>query len=142
MGKTVTPILTGICLFLAVPALAAGKPKADDAFVIAIERFYCCDHSYFDRFTVAKDGSWEFKPPSGESKKGKLSANDLDKWVKEIEDGGLYTVKSGPHRGSAEGSMVITIQAKDKKTRVRIPLKANLSQAIERKIVELVQPGK
>lgn len=142
MGKTVPPILAGICLFLAVPALAADKPNADDAFVIAVERFYCCDHSYFDRFTVAEDGSWEFKPPSGESRKGKLGANDLDEWVKEIEDGGLYTVKSGPHRGYEEGSMVITIQARDKKTRVRIPLKAGLSQAIERKIGELVQPGK
>jgi len=142
MVKTVPPVLTGICLFLVAPALAADKPKGDDAFVVAIERFYCCDHSYFDRFTVAKDGSWEFRPPSGQPRKGKLSANDLDKWVKEIEDGGPYTVKSGPHRGSVEGSMVITVQAKDKKTRVRAPLKASLSQAIDRKIVELVQPGK
>ena len=143
MWKTVAPVLTGIGLFLAVSALAADKPKADDAFVIAIVRFSGGDGGSFDRFTVAKDGSWEFKPQGGTSKKGKLSAEDLKKWFKEIEDAGLDTVKSDPQRGANDASfMDVSVQAKGKKTRVRITLKEKLSQVIEKKIAESTKPVK
>jgi hypothetical protein len=147
MWKTVTPLLTGICLFLAGLALAADKTEADDALVIAIERsagFVAPDGPITHyRFTVAKDGSWEFKPQDGESKKGKLSADDLNQWVKAIEDGGLSKVKSDPLLPAKDADfMIITVQAKGKETRVTIPLGEKLSQAIEKKIVELVKPGK
>jgi hypothetical protein len=148
MWKTVTPLLTGICLFLAGFALAADKTEADDAFVIAIERSAGSGVapdgpiSHY-RFTVAKDGSREFKPQKGESRKGKLSADDLKQWVKTIEDGGLYKVKSDPLLPAKDADfMIITVQAKGKKTRVTIPLGEKLSQAIEKKIVELVKPVK
>jgi hypothetical protein len=142
MWKTVAPILTGICSFLMASAPAADKPKGDDTFVIAIVRFSGGDGGNFDQFTVAKDGSWEFKLQGGTSKKGKLSAKDLNKWVKEIEDAGLYTVKSDPSRGSEDRAfMDITIQAKGKKTQVTIPLMEKVSQVIEKKIVHLAKPG-
>jgi hypothetical protein len=148
MWKTVTPLLTGICLFLTVLALAADKTQADDAFVIAIERSAGFDVAPYGpiahyRFTVARDGSWQFKPQEGESRKGKLSADDLEQWVKTIEDGGLYKVKSDPLLGARDAPfMAITVQARDKETRVTIPLEEKLSQAIEKKIVELARPGK
>ena len=147
MWKTATPLLTGIWLFLPVLALAADKTEADDAFVIVIASsggFVAPDGPITHyRFTVAKDGSWEFKPQEGESKKGKLSADDLNQWVKAIEDGGLYKVKSDPLLGARDAPfMAITVQARDKETRVTIPLEEKLSQAIEKKIVELAKPGK
>ena len=40
-----------------------------------------------------------------------------------------------------EPYMDITVQTKDKKTRVRIGLSEKLSQAIEKKIVEVAKPG-
>ena len=147
MWKIATPLLAGIGLFLVVPALATDKTEADDTFVIAIARssgFVTPDGPITHyRFTVAKDGSWEFKPQEGESKKGKLSADDLNQWVKAIEDGGLYKVKSDPLLGARDAPfMAITVQARDKETRVTIPLEEKLSQAIEKKIVELAKPGK
>ena len=146
MLKTVTPLLTGLWLFLPVLALAADKTEADDAFVIVIARsggFVAPDGPITHyRFTVAKDGSWEFKPQEGESRKGKLSADDLEQWVKTIEDGGLYKVKSDPLLGAKDAAfMAITVRAKGKKARVTIPLEEKLSQAIEKKIVELAKPG-
>jgi hypothetical protein len=148
MLKTVALLLSGICLSLAAPAQAEDKAKADDAFVIAIDRSAGSDVapdgpiSHY-RFTVAKDGSWEFKPREGKSKKGKLSADDLNQWVKTIEDGGLHKVKSDPLLPAKDADfMIITVQAKDKKTRVTIPLGQKLSQAIEKKIVEIAKPGK
>src|SRR6516162_8094095 len=102
MGKTITPVLACIWLSLAGQALAAGKIKADDAFVIAIERFEGGDGGNLDRFRVAKDGSWEFKPQGGKSRKGKVRVEDLTKWVKEIEAGGLYQVKSNPDLGGTD----------------------------------------
>jgi hypothetical protein len=146
MWKKFAFVLTGICWFLAVSTLTADKPKADDAF-IGIGRFSGGDGGNFDRFTVAKDGSWEFKPQGGASKKGKLSAEVLNKWVKEIEDAGLYRVKSDPLLGDTAESyldrsfMDITVQAKGKKAQVRILLGEKVSQAIEKKIVELAKPG-
>ena len=72
-----------------------------------------------------------------------FTADDLNQWVKTIEDGGLYKVKSDPLLPAKDADfMTITVQAKDKKTRVVIPLGEKLSQAIEKKIVELVKPGK
>jgi hypothetical protein len=130
-------------------AYADDVKKKDDAFVFAIERgagftdpqqYKPIDHY---RFTVAKDGSWEFKPQKRGFKKGKLGADDLNKWVKDIEDGGFDKVKSNPRLGAAdEPYMDITVQTKDKKTQVRIRLEEKLSQAIEKKIVEVAKPGK
>jgi hypothetical protein len=148
MWKTVAPIVTGICLFLAGRALAADKTEVDDAYVIAIQRSNgfdvapCKPTSHY-RFTVARDGSWEFMPLKGESKKGKLNAADLNKWVKEIENGGLYKVKSDPLLGAKDAPfMDITVQVKGMTTRVVIELEDRLSQAIEKKIVELAGPAK
>lgn len=123
--------------------------KNDDGIVIAIDRSagnkdpeLTKPIDYY-RFTVVKDGSWEFKPLKGESKKGKLGAEDLNKWLEAIEDGGLDTVKSNPSLGALDESyMDVTVQTKDEKTRVRILLSEKLSQAIEKKIVEVAKPDK
>jgi hypothetical protein len=122
--------------------------KNDECIVIAIYRsagFTSAErtqpiHHY--RFTVVNDGSWELTPLKGEAQKGKLGADDLEKWVKDIEDGGLSKVESNPMLGALdEPYMDITVNTREKKTRVRIPLAEKLSQAIEKKIVELVKPS-
>ena len=98
--------------------------------------------AYYD-FTVARDGSWELKPLKGESKKGKLGADGVKKWLKEIKDGGFDKLKSNPSLGAADESyMDITLQAEDKKERKRIPLQETLAQGLEKKILELAKPGK
>ena len=120
--------------------------NGDDAFVIAIQRgagfiFRAKAIDYY-RFTVAENGNWEFTPLKGGAKTGKLGADDLEKWVKDIEDGGLYTVDSNPDLGALdEPYMDITVNTNEKKTRVRIRLAEKLSQAIEKKIVEIVKPS-
>lgn len=119
----------------------------NDAFVIDVFRSggngpqtKAIDHY---SFTVAKNGNWEFRPPKHEGKAGKLGADELNRWIKEMEDGGLYEVESNPHLGALdEPYMEITVNAKGKKTQVRISLAETLSQVIEKKIVELVRPGK
>lgn len=79
-------------------APAGGQQKGDEAAVIAIQR----GGGFVDPaksplayywFTVAKDGAWEFKPLKGDTRKGKLGADDVAKWVKEIEDGGFGKLK-------------------------------------------------
>lgn len=131
-------------------AQAGDEKKNDDGLVIAIERgagltppdrTRPIDHY---RFSVAKDGSWEFKPTQkGETKKGKLGADDVNKWVKDIEAGGLHKLKSNPRLGAADESyMDITVRTKDKRTQVRILLEEKLAQAIEKKIIAVAKPGK
>lgn len=121
----------------------------DDAFVIAVERSAgftnparakAIDHY---RFTVARNGDWEFKPQNGEAKNGKLRADDLNRWVKDIEDGGLYEVESDPELGALdEPYMDITVNTREKKTQVRIRLAEKLPQAVEKKIVGVVKSEK
>ncbi len=130
-------------------AYADDVKKNDDGIVMAIDRSagnkdpdFTEPIDYY-RFTVVKDGSWQFKPLKGESRKGKLGAEDLNKWLEAIEDGGLHTVKSNPSLGALDESyMDVTVQTKYEKTRVRILLLEKLSQAIEKKIVEVAKPGK
>ncbi|HUP62636.1 MAG TPA: hypothetical protein VNA69_19700 [Thermoanaerobaculia bacterium] len=94
------------------------------------------------QFTVVKDGNWELKPLKGESRKGKLDAEDLDEWLEAIEDG-LDEVESDPMLGALdEPYMDITVRINARKTQVRIRLSEELSQTIETKIVELAKPGK
>lgn len=93
------------------------------------------------RFTVGEDGRWELDPVKGESRKGTLDAEDLDKWLEAIEDG-LDEVESNPMLGALdEPFMDITVQTRNRKTHVRIGLSEKLSQAIEKKIVEVAKPG-
>jgi hypothetical protein len=143
-------LLVGSMGFL--PVTESARPhyvtNNDDAFVIAVERSAgftnparakAIDHY---SFTVANDGNWEFKPQKGEAKKGTLRADDFNKWIKDIEDGGLYRVKSNPELGALdEPYMDIAVRTKEKKTQVRIRLAEELSQAVEKKIVEVVEPG-
>src|SRR5262249_61203145 len=137
-----------VCLSpLARHATADDPKRGDDAIVSVIERGGGFvdpgkDPSAHYQFTVAKEGSWEFKPLKG-SKKGKLKADDLKKWVKEIEDGGLAKLKSNPSLGAADESyMDITLLVNDKKEQKRIPLEEKLAQALDKKVLELAKSGK
>jgi len=143
--------LVALLVFLASIGFvsAAQAADTDDAnLVIAIdrsagftsaERARPIDHY---RFTVVKDGGWVFKPVKGESRKGKLGAEDLKRWLEAIEDGGLYTVESNLMLGALdEPYMDITVRTGNRKTRVRIRLSETLSKAVEKKIVELAKPG-
>jgi hypothetical protein len=130
----------------AAPTVAA--PPADDAFVITIERsggFVDPDANPFAlyRFTVTKSGGWELKPARGETRKGKLRTGELAKWLKEIKDGGYGKLNSNPSLGAAdEPFMEITLRAEGKTDRKRIPLEEKLAQAVEKKVLRLVKPGK
>ena len=49
------------------------------------------------RLTVAADGAWEYRGQRrarARIKRGKLSADELNKWVKDIEDGGFLKHES------------------------------------------------
>ena len=127
---------------------AQNPVNRNDAFVIFVDRGAglppqpkAIDHY---RFTVAENGNWEFKSHfSRETTKGRLGADDLKKWVKDIEHGGLHEIESNPELGALDESyMDITVNTNEKRTQVRIPLAEELSQAIEKKIVEVVKPGK
>lgn len=133
---------------LSLPSVAAAEgPKKAGAAVIAIQRgggFVDPARSPYAHywFTVAKDGAWELKPLKGDSRKGKLGT-DVNKWAKEIKDGGFDELKSNPALGAADEScMDITIQVNGKKEQKRIPLQEKLAQAIEKKVLELARPGK
>jgi hypothetical protein len=125
--------------------LYADDVKNDAGIVIAIyrsagnknpERITPIDYY---QFTVIMDGKWEFKPLKGESRKGRLDAEDLDKWLKAIE-ADLDEVESNPMLGALDESyMDITLQTRRVNTRVRIRLSEKLSQAIENEIVELLR---
>ncbi|HYV35304.1 MAG TPA: hypothetical protein VE988_06345 [Gemmataceae bacterium] len=123
-------------------------PKQPEGSVIAIHRgggFVIPDQNPYAYywFTLAKDGAWELKPLKGDSKKGKIAADDVGNWVKEIKDGGFDKLKSNPALGAAdEPFMDITIQADNKKDQKRIPLEQKLAKALEKKIFELAKPGK
>jgi len=139
-------LLMGSMGFVTEPARPHYVMNKNDAFVIAVDRSagfkgHAEPIDYY-RFTVDAKGNWEFKPLKGEARMGKLGAEDLDKWVRDIEDGGLYTVESNPDLGARDESyMDITVNTRGKKTQVRIPLTDKLSQAIEKKIVEVVMPS-
>jgi hypothetical protein len=98
------------------------------------------------RFTVAKDGSWEFRFGvfgKGGVKKGKLSADELRRWIKDIEDGGFHKLVSNPRLGGADDSyMDISIRVKEEKTRKRISFAEKLSQAVHKRVFELAKPEK
>jgi hypothetical protein len=130
-------------------AASGGGPKrADDAFVLALQRgggFVNPDKEPLAhyRFTVARDGSWEFRPLKGEARKGKLRADDLNKWLKEIKAGGLDKLKSNPSLGAADEPFLdITIRTRDSKEQKRIPLQEKVAQAIDRKVLGLAKAGK
>src|SRR5262245_35411720 len=139
-------VLAGVTgLLCRFGAASAEGPKKADAAVIVIERgggFVDPARSPLAHywFTVAKDGTWELKPLQGDSKKGKLGADDVSKWVKTIKDGGFDQLKSNPALGAAdEPYMDITLRVNDKKERKRIPLDEKLAQGIEKKIVEIAK---
>jgi hypothetical protein len=126
---------------------AAGGAKKGDA-ILAIQRgggFVNPDANPFAHysFSVAKDGAWELKPLKGPSKKGKLGADEIGKWLKAIEDAGFRTMKSNPALGAAdEPYMDITVQLNDTRVQKRIRLEAALAQALDKKILALAKPGK
>lgn len=130
------------------PARSHSLSDKNDAFVIAVDRSAGLTPrqtkatDYYS-FTVDRNGDWEFRPQfQGDAVKGKLSADDLDQWVEDIENGGLDQVESDPDLGARdEPYMDITVHTAEKKTHIRILLTEELSQAIEKKIVELVEPG-
>jgi hypothetical protein len=117
-----------------------GERKAGDAFVIAIQVQPGRSPGY--GFTVARDGSWQYSPVNGKAKRGKLTADDLDNWLQAVEKGGFNKLVSNPKLGQAcEPYMDITIRAKSRAEKKRVPLLEKVAQAIHNKIVELSGPG-
>src|SRR5262245_55357761 len=93
-------VLVGSMGFLSHPSVASAEvPKKAPAAVLAIQRgggFVDPARSplAYYWFTVAKNGAWEFKPLKGETKKGTLAPDDVNRWAKEIKDGGFDRLKS------------------------------------------------
>ena len=140
--------LASLLLFMASIALYADDVMENDPRIVIDvhrsagfknpERIQPMEHY---QFTVLKDSSrefsWELDPLKGESRKGTLSAEELDDWLRDIVEDGLYEVQSNPELGARdEPYMEITVQTW-KKTKVRIRVSEELSQAIEKDIVEL-----
>lgn len=131
----------------------AGEKKADDAIALEIVRggglpppdAPNAELAHW-RFTVAKDGSWEFRfgaSGKGGVKKGKLGADELQRWIRDIEDGGFHKLKSNPRLGGADESfMDISLRTKGEKTQKRIGMGERLPQTIHKKVFDLTKPGK
>jgi hypothetical protein len=127
-----------------VPAANSGyaddAKKAGGAFVIAIRVQPGRAPGY--GFTVARDGSWEFRPVNGTAKQGQLTADDLNQWLRAVEKGGFDKLISNPKLGRAcEPYMDIAIRAKNRTVKKRAPLLEKLAQAIHKKILDLSSPG-
>jgi len=131
-----------------LPGCSNEPNKPDNGFVIAVERsggmVASKDPFMAYRFTMAGDGSWEFKSRmTGEPRRGKVAAGDVDKWLKEIAEGGFDKLKSNPKLGQTDQPfMDITLKAGGGRERKRIPQAEQLSKAINKKVAELVEPGK
>src|SRR5262245_15571366 len=113
-----SPVLTQRCGMMRVAALllvgsmaltasADEAKKPAGAFVIVLQRsgggfFNPKDPLAQYGLKVSKDGSWEFKGTDGKVKKGKIKADVLDRWLKEIKDGGFDKLKSNPALGAAD----------------------------------------
>src|SRR5262245_28344257 len=142
-------VLAGSMGMFSLPGAASAEDaKKADTAVIAIERgggFVDPDrspHAHYS-FTLARDGSWEFKGLRGAPKKGKLAAGEVAKWTKEIEDRGFDKLKSNPSLGAAdEPYMDITLRVAGTKDQKRIRLEEKLAQALDTKVMGLVKPGK
>src|ERR1044071_7805857 len=93
------------------PATDSARPSSadnkDGTFVLISQRsagFIPASSKAIDfyKFTVTKDGDWEFIPLNGEAKKGTLGVDDFNQWLENIEDGGLYEVESDPELGARD----------------------------------------
>lgn len=129
---------------------AADTKKAIDTYTLVIMRGGGlpppnAPHAEFEHysFTVAMDGGWEFR--SGifgkrGFKKGKLNADELQRWIKDIEDRGFHKLKSNPNLGGADESFIdITIRSRGEKTQKRIGIEENLFKAVTKKVIELTK---
>jgi hypothetical protein len=132
---------------------AAGEKKATDAYALEVVRggglpppdSREAELAHW-RFTVAKDGSWEFRFGvfgKGGVKKGKLGTDELQRWIKDIEKGGFHKLESNTKLGAVDDSfMDITIRVKGEATQKRISSEEKLSQAIHKRVIELTKPEK
>jgi hypothetical protein len=125
------------------------KPnRSDNAFAIAVERsggmVLSNDPFRAYRFTMTRDGSWEFTSRmKGEHKEGKVGADLVDQWIAEVKEGGFDRLKSNPKLGQTDGPyMEITLETRGSKQRKRIAVVEPLSKAIDKKVAELMEPGK
>jgi hypothetical protein len=151
--------LLSLAILSALPALSAAgetclerrtsSSHSDAAFVMVVVRSagntpaQMAATDYY-RFTVARNGRWEFTPQfRGEPRNGKLGADEIDRWMKALKDGGLCLVESDPELGAAdEPYMDIMVNANETPIHIRIRLADELSQAIEENIVEVVMSDK
>jgi hypothetical protein len=138
-----------LLLLVASVGLAAEEKKpAAGGFVLVLQRsgggfFNPKDPLAQYGFKVGKDGGWEFKGTDGKVKKGKIKADALEKWLKDIKDGSFDKLKHNPALGAADQPfMDITITVKGKTERKRISLGEKLAKAIEKKVVEVVKLSK
>lgn len=140
-------LLVGSIGLFPVTASAHHHDAKNEDLVIAVDRnpgFVSADSvKTMDlyRFTIARNGDWEFKPSKGEAKKGKLAADDLTKWVQDVEEAGLYGVPSNPELGARdEPFLEITVDTWGRKAKIRMRPAEKVAKAIEKKIVELLKP--
>lgn len=127
-------------------ARAEGAKKVDYALLINRSGGGLVDpKNPFQQYSFSASGGagWEFKGGTAPAKKGKLAAEVLQKWVKEIKEGGFDKLKSNPALGAAdEPFMEIIVTADGKTEKKKIRLGEKVAQAIEKKVKELVKAGK
>lgn len=97
-------------------------------------------------FTVAEDGSWEWRfgiHNKHGAKRGTLRTDELKQWIKEIEDGGFPELESNPDLGKADESFVdIKIQSQGEKSQKRISFSESLAKSVHQSVMEIAKPGK
>ena len=96
-------------------------------------------------FTLAEDGTWEWRFGVFQKrgvKSGTLKADEVPRWIKEIEKGGFHQLESNPELGNADESFIdITILTKDRQTQKRISFGEKLAKAIHEKVIEVANSG-
>jgi hypothetical protein len=93
-------------------------------------------------FTVSPDGLWEFKPTkTGQVKKGRIPPEELKRWIKEIEDRGLFRLTGNENLGNNDEPYLLAEMNKEgMKHRVKIMLGHPEAVRVDKKIVEMVKP--
>lgn len=93
-------------------------------------------------YVVKSDGTWEFSPlRTGKPLRGQLRGDTLKRWLKELEDHGLFRQSSNEKLGENHEPYLIAVLHKEGvRHRVKIVLENPLAQRVDRKVIEMVKP--
>lgn len=93
-------------------------------------------------FVVNRDGLWEYHPTrGGQLRKGVVPQEELKRWLKELEDHGLFRQTGNEKLGEHQEPYLLAVLTKNGlRHRVKLPLEYPLCGKVDRKILEIVKP--